>query len=114
MAKIKISIEHTGVVDALMDYLAENIEILTPAMFFGKAEGNDRATVDSVSLLDARLLDGGVVEIDYEYAWSFFSGCKDISDAGIAQGTIKGRIMGGHLEFTEVDRPEPRSTYEEY
>jgi hypothetical protein len=114
MPTVRISIEETGALEALKQYLNENIEVITSALSFEKVERNERATVDEISVLDVRIVESGAVELDYEYEWSFFSGCKDISDEGVVQATVKGQLVGGCLEFEEVARPEPRSTLDEF
>jgi hypothetical protein len=114
MSIVRIALEDTGVFDTLVEYLNENIDEITPALTFGKAERNERATVDEVSIQHVRFTADETVELDYEYEWSFFSGCKDISDGGLVNGTVKGRLVGGFLEFAQVERAERRTTLDEF
>ena len=79
MGIIKIALQDTGVADALLEYLSDNVDDITTAMSFDAAERIDRATVDQVTVQRVRIMSNGVVEVDYEFEWSFFSGCKDIS-----------------------------------
>jgi hypothetical protein len=114
MGTVRIALEAAGLLDTLVEYLNDNIDVITPALAFDKAERHERATVDETSIQQVRINGDGAVELDYEYEWSFFSGCKDISDGGLVQSTIKGRLVGGFLEFNEVERAERRSTFDEF
>jgi len=98
---------------ALLDYLNENIDQLYPALNFGEQDANDRVEIDEVTVNKVNINDDGTVEVEYEYSWSFYAGCKDINDGGLETDSITGRIVAGAIEFDTVEPPEPRSTYDE-
>ena len=111
---VRIPLQLTGSPQAITDYFNENIDTIWPALDFKEVDRNDRITVENVNVDSVRIANDGKVELDYSYEWSFFSGCKDITDCGQVERSIVGRIVGGTLEFPEVLKTEPRSTLDEY
>ena len=111
---IRFGLQEVGASEAIKDFLNENIDELYPALSFSQQDQNDRVEVDNVSVKEVRVLDSGAVEIDYEYEWSFFSGCKEISDAGIETETLYTFLVGGVIEVLIPTRPEPRTTLDEF
>ena len=111
---IKIQLNETNIGETLRDYFNENIEEIQPALSFSQCDQNDRVDVGEISVTSVIVLKDGVVEVEYEYDWSYYSGCKDISDAGIERETIRGRIVDGRLEFDVWLPPDPRSTEDEF
>lgn len=114
MSKITINLNETSVGENLAEYLNENIEDIQQALSFSQCDQNDRVELGEVSVRSVNFLKDGLVEVEYEYEWSYFTGCKDINDAGIGVETIHGRLVDGKLEFDVWIPPDPRSTDEEF
>jgi hypothetical protein len=96
-----------------MDYLNENIEEFLPVFSYLQRDKNDQVEIGEVSVNDVRILESGIVAIDYEYEWSFFAGCKDIKAGGIESETIEAQLVGGMVRLTVPEHPEPRTTLDE-
>lgn len=114
MTIIQLELQNVRDSAAISDYLNENIDQLYPALLFSEQEKNDRVEIDNVYIKEVRILDNGDIEIDYEYEWSFYSGCKDIRDAGLVTETLYTRLVNGVIELTVIERFEPRTTVDEF
>ena len=114
MAKLSFSLQELGVSDVIKEFLNQNIEEICPALSFSELDRNDRVEIGDVSVNEVRIVDDGSVEIEYEYEWSFFAGCKDIDKSGVDGETVRARLEGGVLAFDVIERPEPRTTVDEF
>lgn len=114
MTSIRFPLDELGLEEALEQFLSENIDEVMPAFNFSQADQNDKVEIGDVSIEKVRILKTGIVEVDYQYEWSFHAGCKDINDAGLETETIQGRLVDGHIEFDVFEPPEPRTTFEEF
>lgn len=111
---IRFGLQEVSVSETIRNFLSENIEELYPALSFSHQDQNDRVEVENISVKEVRVLESGVIEIDYEYEWSFYSGCKDISDAGVETETLLAHLVGGVIEVTVPKIPELRTTLDEF
>lgn len=114
MKAIRFSFEEMNLSEVIVDYLNSNIEVIQPALSFSQCDQNDKVEVGDISIKEVRFLRDGIVEVEYEYEWSFYSGCKDINDAGTETETIQGKLNDGHIDFTVFQSPESRTTDEEF
>ena len=114
MTTVKIELEEAGLVEALLEYLNNNTDAIASALKFDAADRSQRAVVDEIEIKAIHLGPGNEIEIDYEYEWSAYHGCKDINDGGTEQNTIKGVYANGCFEFPLIERDEPRSTLDEF
>lgn len=114
MKPFRLTLAEVGTADAIRDFLNQNIEDLSPVLSYSQQDRNDRVEIGDVAVREVRILDSGILEIDYEYQWSYFSGCKDISGGGIETETLSTRLVGGVIEIHQPERPEPRSTVDEF
>ena len=114
MKQVEIQLNETSVCETLVDYFNSNIEEIQPAFSFSQCDQNDRVELGEITVNAVRFVRGSLVEIEYEYEWSFYSGCKDISDEGITTESIRGRVIDGKLEFDIYIPPDPRSTVDEF
>ena len=114
MATIRFSLDEVGLAEALEQFLSDNIDEVMPALNFSQTDQNDKVEIGDVTIEKVRVLTTGVVEVDYQYEWSFYAGCKDISDAGLETETIQGKFVDGHIEFDVYQPPDPRTTFEEF
>ena len=113
MATIKFPLSELDVAESIREFLDANIEEIYPALTFPEQDQNERVQIDDVSVNSVEIHDDGTLEIEYEYSWSFYAGCKDINASGIEQEAVKARLVGGVIEFDVLERPEPRSTSDE-
>ena len=114
MATIRFPLQEIDISEAIQEFLNENIDELTPALTFSEQDRNDRVEISEVSVSSVRILDNGTIEIDYEYEWSFFAGCKDIDKEGIKSETVLARLEGSFIVFDVIERPELRTTVDEF
>ncbi len=114
MTSFRFTLAETGAADAIREFLNANIEELRPALSYSQRDQNDRVEIGVVSVKEVRILNCGVVEFDYEYFWSYFSGCKDISDQGIDTQTLVTRLLGDVIEIPIPECSEPRTTNDEF
>lgn len=114
METIRFLLQDTNAPEAIRDFINANIENFSSAITFSQQEQNERVEVGEVTAKEVRILDTGIVEIDFRYEWSYFSGCKDISDAGIETETVQAILVGGAIELVATDRHEPRTTLNEF
>ena len=114
LTTLKFPLHGTSISEALLEFLNANIEELIPAFTFSEQDRNDRVEVGQVSVNSVRILENGTIEIDYEYEWSFFAGCKDIDKSGIEYEIVQARLEGGVLVFDINEPPEPRTTLDEF
>lgn len=114
METVKFSLKEIQLSEAIQEFLNDNIEKLMPALTFSEQDRNDRVEISEISVNNVQFAEGDVVLIDYEYEWSFFSGCKDIDKIGSRHESTRARLEEGHLVFDVIARPEPRTTNEEF
>ena len=114
MATIRFPLHEIDVAGTILKFLNSNIDELCPALSFPGRDRNDMVQIGDVSATKVRIQEDGTLEIDYEYSWSFYAGCKDISDSGLAHETVEAQLVGGVIEFYELECPEPRSPSDEF
>lgn len=114
MKKHSFELQDAGVSESIKRFINANIDEFRDAFSFSQRDQNDRVEVGKISVKDIRVLANGTVEIEYEYEWSFYSGCKDISDAGIDSEMIEARLVGGVVELAVPEQHEPRTTLDEF
>ena len=114
LTTLKFPLHETSISEALLEFLNENIDELMPALTFSEQDGNDRVEIGEVSINSVRILENGTIDIDYEYEWSFFAGCKDIDKSGLEYETVQARLEGGVLVFDIYEQPDPRTTIDEF
>lgn len=113
MAKIKFLLQELDFADQLLEFLNANIDEISPALVFDQSDQNERVQIDDVSITKIHIHEDGQVEVEYEYSWSFYAGCKDINDSGLENDSIVGRIVGGVIEFDVTDYPDRQTPAEE-
>ena len=114
MTTIRFPLDEMGLAEVLEQFLSDNIDKVMPALSFSQTDQNDKVEIGDVTIERVRVLKTGIIEVDYQYEWSFYAGCKDISDAGLKTETIQGKLVDGHVEFDVYQPPEPRTTFEEF
>ena len=114
MATLRFPLQELDISESLKEFLNENIDEIKSALTFSEQDRNDRVEIGEVSVNSVRILETGTIEIDYEYGWSFFAGCKDIDKSGVEYETVHARLDGGVLVFDVIEHPEPRTTVDEF
>ena len=114
MSKMSFPILEIGVAEVLKELISDNIEEITAAISFSQQDMNDRVEIGDVTVDEVRIQKDGAVEIDFRYEWSYFSGCKNIKKQGLEVETVHARIVETSLVFDIAERPEPRTTVDEF
>jgi hypothetical protein len=114
VATIKFPLQEIDISEAIQAFLNENIDELTSALTFSEQDSNDRVEISEVTVSSVRILDNATIEIDYEYEWSFFAGCKDIDKRDTKSETVLARLEGSFIVFDVIERPELRTTVDEF
>lgn len=114
MTKIRFSLREIDIGESICEFLNANIDEIHPALTFSEQDRNERVQIHEVSVNRVTIHDDGKLEIEYEYDWSYFAGCKDMNDGGVGQDVLEARLVGGVLEINVPERQEPRSTADEF
>lgn len=114
MATIRFTLQETSTPEAIKDFINANIEEFSSAITFSQQDQNDKIEIGKVTAKEVRILESGIVEIDFKYEWSFFSGCKDINDAGLETEMVQAHLIGGAIELLASEPHEPRTTLNEF
>ena len=114
MTTITVDLEAAGVCEAIKDYLNDNPDLISEAIDMDVEHVDERATVNNLEITEVSFGSDNSVEISYEFDWEYYHGCKDQRGAGHVEGALIGKYVDGSLEFRALERPEPRSTVDEF
>lgn len=109
-----IDLEDLGVSDFILDRLNEDYGPIRDALDLSAMGSDERAELHDVRFTSITFGPNNSINIEYEYDWSLYHGCKDISAAGTEQSSITGKYKDGTFEFTVIPAPRDRSTHEEF
>lgn len=99
--------------ESLKDWIANNVEEFWPAMDLDASRYDDRASLDDVNITGI-VITNTTVEIQYEYEYSAYYGCRDMNYTEIApEDTIVGERLGNVLTFDKSIPYERPSTHDE-
>lgn len=113
MKTLEFPLQDLNISESIQEFLNENIDRLHSALIFSERDSNDRVEVGEVSVTSVCIMEDGAINIEYEYEWSFFAGCKDINKSGVRHEQIQARIVRGFIVFDTIEYPESRTTADE-
>jgi len=109
-----IDLEDIGVIEFLLERLNEDYAVIEGALDFSAMGEDERTELHEVRFTALTLGPGNSIHLEYEYDWSLYHGCKDVSASGSEEARIIGTFKDGKFEFPVIPSSRERSTDEEF
>jgi len=117
MEKMEIAsldLEDIGVTDLILERLNEDYDCISDALDFSKMGNDERTEVGKVRFISVTFGSNNSIDIEYEYDWSLYHGCKDLNASGKEEGHITGTYKNGEFQFPVIPSSHDRSTFDEF